>query len=90
MILALVKEQVVCTIKDENFGGKKIFVVQPVDKNLKPLGSSLLAFDSSQAGPGDYVIICREGNGCRQMWGQELAPVNAVIAGIVDQIDSSL
>ena len=87
MILAKVLEPVICSIKDPNFEGKKIFAVQPVDKDLKPSGGTFLAFDSTQAGPGDFVIICREGNGCRQIWNQDQAPVNAVIAGIVDQID---
>ncbi|MBK9293511.1 MAG: EutN/CcmL family microcompartment protein [Oligoflexia bacterium] len=89
MILAKVLEPVVCTIKDENFNNKKIFVVQPVDENLKPKGHTFLAFDSIQTGPGDYVIVCREGNGCRQLWSQDQAPVNAVIAGIVDKVDSN-
>ena len=34
MILARVMEPVVCTIKDQNFHGKKIFVVQPLDEKL--------------------------------------------------------
>ena len=86
MILAKVLEQVVCTIKDPSFQQRKIFTVQPLDQNLKPSGTVFLAFDDSQAGPEDIVIICREGNGCRQIWGQDQAPVNAVIAGIVDHI----
>lgn len=89
MILAKVLEPVVCTIKDSNFDGKKIFVVQPVDENLKAKGVSFLAFDSMQAGPGDFVLVCREGNGCRQMWGQDQAPVNAVISAIVDSVTAS-
>lgn len=86
MILAKVLEQVVCTVKDETFNQRKIFVVQPLDKDLKPNGATLLAFDNSQAGPDDIVIVCREGNGCRQMWESPQAPVNAVIAGIVDHL----
>lgn len=87
MILAKVLEPVVSTQKDNNFYAKKIFVVQPLDAHLQPLKApSFLAFDNVQAGPGDVVIICREGNGCRQMWNLDQAPVNAVIAGIVDQI----
>ncbi len=86
MILAQVIESVVCTVKDESFRGRKIFVVQPVDEKLSPSGATFLAFDDTQAGPGDLVIICREGNGCRQIWNLDQAPVNSVITGIVDQI----
>lgn len=86
MILAKVLKQIVSTVKDESFRGRPIFVVQPVDQNLTPLGSIFLAFDHVKSGEGDIVLICREGNGCRQMWGASEAPVNAVIAGIVDQL----
>ena len=87
MILAKVISSVVSTAKDATFKGKAIFVVQPLDQNLKAAGNKFLAFDHVQAGEGDTVIICREGNGCRQMWGESQAPVNAVIAGIVDHLE---
>ncbi len=87
MILAKVLEQVVSTEKNFNFKGKSIFTVQPLNQELQPQGTAFLAFDHVQAGPGDTVIICREGNGCRQLWGQDQAPVNAVIAGIVDHVE---
>lgn len=88
MILAKVISPVVCTTKHESFNTRKIFVVQPIDKDLKPTGASMLAFDDSQAGPDDIVLVCREGNGCRQIWGMDQAPVNAVITGIVDHLGS--
>jgi microcompartment protein CcmK/EutM len=87
MILAKVLEQVVSAQKDPSFEGRKIFTVQPLNEKLAPSGTPYLAFDHVQAGPGDVVIICREGNGCRQMWGLDQAPVNAVIAGIVDAVE---
>ena len=73
--------------KDPSFSGKAIFSVQPLDASLNPNGASYLAFDHVQAGEGDLVLICREGNGCRQMWQNDQAPVNAVISAIVDHID---
>jgi ethanolamine utilization protein EutN len=87
MILAKVLESVVSTQKDATFEGRKIFSIQPLNEKLQPAGTPMLAFDHVQAGPGDVVIVCREGNGCRQMWGLDQAPVNAVIAGIVDSLD---
>ncbi len=79
MILGRVVSEVVSTFKDKTFEGRKILVVQPVSGD-----KSLLAFDEVQAGPGDTVLVCREGNGCRQIWGMDQAPVNSVIVGIVD------
>jgi microcompartment protein CcmK/EutM len=89
MILAKVLESVVSTVKDASFDGRKIFTVQPLNAALEASGAPLMAFDSVQAGPGDVVVICREGNGCRQIWGLDQAPVNAVIAGIVDHVELS-
>jgi len=86
MILARVLGNVVSTVKDESFHARKILVVQPLDGHLKEQGASLLAFDEAQAGVGDTVLVIREGNSCRQIWNNDKAPVNAVIAGIVDRV----
>jgi microcompartment protein CcmK/EutM len=86
MILAKVLAPVVSTAKHKSFISKIIFSVQPLDENLNTVGASYLAFDHVQAGEGDVVLICREGNGCRQMFQDHEAPVNAVISAIVDQI----
>jgi microcompartment protein CcmK/EutM len=87
MILAKVLESVVSSQKNKSLHGKKIFVVQPLNQNGENAGVVFLALDHVQAGPGDTVIVCREGNGCRQILSDDGAPVNAVIAGIVDAID---
>jgi ethanolamine utilization protein EutN len=86
MIIARVLSPIVSTIKDPSFHAKKIFSVQPLNEKYEPVGSSYLAFDHVQAGEGDIVLICREGNGCRQMWQNDQAPVNAVISGIIDTL----
>ncbi len=89
MILCEVLEPVVGEQKNLSLKGKTIFSVQPLNEKYEKSGSVILALDHVQAGPGDYVLVCREGNGCRQMLCDEGAPVNAVIAGIVDHIEVS-
>ena len=84
MILAKVIGPVVSTIKHEALKARSIYVVQPLDKNQKPDGKTFLALDSVQSNPGDVVLVTREGNGCRQILNNSLAPVNALITGIVD------
>ena len=85
MILAKVLGPVVATIKHPSFHGRRIFSVQPVDQEGKKAGNTLLAFDDDiRAGPGDTVLVCREGGSCRQIWKDAQAPVNSVIVGIVD------
>ena len=87
MILAKVLESVVSSQKNSSLGSKTVFVVQPINEMGQKVGSVFLALDHVQAGPGDTVIICREGNGCRQILSDDGAPVNAVIAGIVDAVN---
>ncbi len=87
MIPAKVICPVIATIKHPLLKGRAIFVVQPLDKDQKPKGKSFVALDSVQARPGDVVLVTREGNSCRQILKDELAPVNALITGIVDSID---
>lgn len=86
MILAKVLGPVVSTIKHEALRGRSLFVVQPLDKNKMPAGQTLLALDSVQAAVGDVVLINREGNSCRQILENELAPINSLIVGIVDRV----
>lgn len=87
MILAKVVGPVVSTIKHETFKGRRIFAMEPVDQNGRKAGSTFLAFDDTiRPAPGDVVIVCREGGGCRQIWNEKLAPVNSVIVGCVDHI----
>jgi ethanolamine utilization protein EutN len=84
MILARVLESVVSTAKHSSLHALIIFSVEPVNEKLQKSGTPFLALDQVQAGPGDIVLICREGNGCRQILNDDQAPVNAVITGIVD------
>lgn len=91
MTLGKVLSSVVSTEKHKSLHSKKIFVIQPLSENLKPVtgsgGNTFLAIDEVQAGEGDIVIVCREGNGCRQIMNDDQAPVNALIVGIVDALD---
>ncbi|MBI2645874.1 MAG: EutN/CcmL family microcompartment protein [Deltaproteobacteria bacterium] len=87
MILAKVLGPVVATQKHEALKGRTLYVVQPIDKNKNAKGNTFLALDSVQARVGDLVLINREGGSCRQILQNDLAPINALICGIVDQLD---
>ncbi|HBQ20762.1 MAG: hypothetical protein A2Z91_08170 [Deltaproteobacteria bacterium GWA2_38_16] len=81
MILAKVIGPVIATIKNPSLKARSIFVVKTEQ------GKTFLALDSVQANPGDTVLITQEGNSCRQILKDELAPVNSLITGIVDTVD---
>jgi microcompartment protein CcmK/EutM len=77
---------VVSTIKDETLHGYKLLIVDRLGLDNKPDGWYDIALDVAQAGVGDKVIVIDEGTGARQIMRREIAPVRAVIVGIVDDI----
>ncbi len=87
MILARVAGEVVSTQKRPQFKGAKLLILQPETPTGAKAGSSLLAIDSVGAGRGELVIAVLEGRAAGEALGQKLAPVDAAIVGIVDQID---
>lgn len=89
MRLCRVLGNVVATEKHPVYQGQKLMVVQPVDEQGQDTGSSFLAVDQVQAGPGDRVIVMSEGNGVRQILAMgEQVPIRSLIVGIVDAVDA--
>ncbi len=89
MNLCKVLGNVVATAKHPAFEARKLMVVQPLDEQRRPIGSSFLAVDkSSSAGPGDVVLVMREGNGVRQLLGDKTLPIRSLIVGVVDAVDA--
>jgi microcompartment protein CcmK/EutM len=81
---------VVSTCKHPSFEGKRLLVVQPLDENGKDQGQSFLAVDRAQAGPGDTVLVMREGTGVRQILeAGPQTPIRSLIVGIVDHVELS-
>ena len=88
MRMCRVLGNVVSTAKHPAYAGQKLMVVQPIDEHGVDAGTSFLAVDRAQAGPGDRVLVMSEGNGVRQLldMGQQV-PIRSLIVGIVDQVD---
>jgi microcompartment protein CcmK/EutM len=84
--LARVTGNVVATVKHPAFHGGKLMLVQPLDEQGKAAGSTFIALDRAQAGPGDLVLVMQEGNGVRQLLKDPKAPIRSVIVGIVDEV----
>jgi len=77
---------VTATIKHPVFAGRKLLLVEQLDLQGQPTSSYDICVDIVQAGIGDKVLVLDEGNGARQVLGQKVAPVRAVIVGIVDEV----
>lgn len=75
----------VATRKAEGLEGVKLLLVQPLDKDKKPKGSVIVAADTVQAGPGEFVYLvgARE---AAQALEPAFVPVDAAVVGIIDDL----
>lgn len=88
MTLCRVIGNVVATVKHEVFRGERLLIVQPIDAAGADLGASFLAVDRAQAGPGDRVLVMREGNGVRQILQKgDQVPIRSLVVGVVDAVE---
>ncbi len=79
---------VVSTQKNPEFKGHKLLIVEPVDLDkTTSAGTSMIAVDIVNAGKDDLVLVNKEGSSARLLLDNENIPVQAVIVGIIDDID---
>ena len=83
MQLARVIGTVVATVKNDSLEGRKLLVVQTLNKDLKPNGKPMVAVDSVGAGVGELVFWCR-GKEASFPFKREDTPTDCTIIGIVD------
>ena len=86
MQLARVIGTVVSTVKNESLEGRKLLVVQTLDKDLRPAGKPMVAVDSIGAGIGELVFWCR-GREASFPFKREDTPTDCTIVGIVDSAE---
>lgn len=87
MIICKIVGDIISTVKNPHLSGKKILIAQPLDLDGKPDGKEILVIDTVDAGAGDRVLVMREGGSARIILQDNEIPVQAVIVGIVDDID---
>jgi len=83
MQLARVIGTVVATVKNESLVGRKLLIVQSLNKDLEAQGKPLVAVDSVGAGVGELVFWCR-GKEASFPFKREDTPTDCTIIGIVD------
>ena len=74
----------VSTIKDEDYYGYKLMIVEYWDENGKPDGSRTIAFDAEQAGIGDVVLIAADGGAANMLLNDKKIVADVAIAGVLD------
>ena len=87
MQICNVTGNIVATVKNPPLKGKKIMIVQPLDLDGNPDGNDYLAIDTVSAGTNDKVLVIKEGGSARIVLNDKEVPVQAVIVGVVDEID---
>lgn len=87
MRIAQVVGTVVATAKHPDFDGKTLMVCQPLDSGGDHEGPTILAVDTVQAGVGDRVLLMREGNSVRQIFGRKKMCIRSAIVGVIDSVD---
>ncbi len=77
---------VVCTVKNPSLEGKKLLLVQPINRHGKDKGKPLVAVDAVGAGAGETIYWCKGREASYPFAPNEL-PTEATIVGIVDEIN---
>ena len=88
MFLARVVGSVVSPVQHSFLEGRTLLSIRPVDLDGVPDGRpDGVAVDRAQAGPGDLVLVLKEGSSARDLFEEEQAPVRTVIVGVVDEVE---
>ena len=77
---------VVCTVKSPSLEGKKLLLVQPINRHGKDKGKPLVAVDSVGAGAGETIYWCK-GREASYPFAPNEIPTEATIVGIVDSLN---
>jgi ethanolamine utilization protein EutN len=87
MKIGTVIGNVVATLKDKGFDGRKLLLVRPENPDGKAADTPVIAVDTVQAGVGDRIIFVDEGNSARMVLDWPDGCVRAVIVGYIDEIE---
>lgn len=87
MRIALVIGSTISTIKDNAIGGRKLLIVRNADTAGNEKGEPYVAVDTVSAGAGDLVLIT-DGSSARYTSLTNGAPVDAVIVGVIDSLET--
>ena len=87
MKIARVAGTVVSTISAPIFDHQRLLLCDYLTPGGEPTGDYVIAVDVVDAGAGETVLILDEGTGARQIMGEKVAPIRAVVVGIIDEVD---
>jgi ethanolamine utilization protein EutN len=90
MLIAKVVGNVWSTKKNEGIHALRLLIVEPIGKDGKPSGPTLVAADDCGAGKGELVLIT-QGSPATMVFKDQKGqvPVDAAVIGIVDSFELS-
>lgn len=88
MIYGRVLGSLWATAQHPSFDRVRLVVIVPEDARTGEVGgNTVVAVDLVGSGPGDTVLVVYEGSSSRLTIGDPTTPAEAVVVGIVDQVD---
>jgi ethanolamine utilization protein EutN len=87
MLFGRVQGTAVCSIKYPGIEGIRLLVVQPINKNLEPVGTLQVACDTVDAGIGDICVMVRSREAALAMPEIQFVPVDLALVGIINELD---
>jgi len=87
MLLGRVLGSAVCTLKYPDLDGVKLLTVQPLNKQLAPVGRVQVAADVVHAGVGDLVLMVRAREAALALPGVKFVPIDLTCVGVVNELD---
>ena len=90
MFVGRVDGNIVSTVKHYSLKGKKLLIVQPLDRNGIATVKPKICVDLIGAGYGDFVLVNDEGSSARLVLERNDTPVRTIITGFVDEVNVNL
>lgn len=86
MYICKVQGKCVSTIKNKGLNGYSLVTVQKLNKSGNPSGEIIVTIDAIGCSVGEVVLVTT-GTNARFALNDTNAPIDAVIVGIVDNVD---
>ncbi|MDQ6888287.1 MAG: ethanolamine utilization protein EutN [Gemmatimonadota bacterium] len=87
MYIARVVGDVVSTHRHDHLGGRKLLLVRRLDLRGEEEGAEVIALDVIGVGEGERVLVVQEGGSARAVFDDPRIPVQAVVVGVIDEIE---
>ena len=87
MTIGRVVGNIVATQKNAKLEGSKLLLVQPLDLEGQPKGTTVIAIDGVDAGIGDRVLLIQDGRSAQLVLGRGTSAVDAAVIGVVDSVE---